>query len=42
LLKGAATAAYIVGVTLQNIKYFGGYPTDSSVVMHYIDPAVLA
>jgi hypothetical protein len=40
--KGAATAAYTVGVTLQNMKHFGGLSTDWSVVLDYIDPIVLA
>jgi hypothetical protein len=42
LRKGAATAAYNVGVTLQKIKYFGGWSMGSSVVLDYIDPTVLA
>jgi hypothetical protein len=42
LRKGAATAAYNVGVTLQNIKHFGGWSTESSVVQDYIDPTALA
>jgi hypothetical protein len=30
-------------VTLQNkIKYFGGWSTESSVLLDYIDPTVLA
>jgi hypothetical protein len=42
LRKGAATAAYIIGVTLQKIKYFGGWSTESSVVLDYIDPTAFA
>jgi hypothetical protein len=41
LRKGAATSAYLVGVTLQKIKYFGGWSTESSVVLDYVDPTVL-
>jgi hypothetical protein len=41
LRKEAATFAYNVGVTLQNIKYFGGWSTESSVVLDYIDSTVL-
>jgi hypothetical protein len=36
------TAAYNVGVMLQKIKYFGGLSIESSVVLDYIDPTVLA
>jgi hypothetical protein len=36
------TAAYNVGVMLQKIRYFGGWSTESSVVLDYIDPPVLA
>jgi hypothetical protein len=42
LRKGAATAAYSVDVTLQKIKHFGGWSTESSVVLDYIDPTALA
>jgi len=42
LRKGAATAAYSIGVTLQKIKHFGGWSTESSVVLDYIDPTALA
>eukprot|EP00873_Tetraselmis_striata_P011873 jgi/Tetstr1/432137/TSEL_021594.t1 len=38
---GATTAAYVIGVTLQKIKYFGGWAKESSVVLDYIDPTVL-
>jgi hypothetical protein len=41
LRKGTPTTAYIVGVKLQEIKYFGGWSTVSSVVLDYIDPTVL-
>eukprot|EP00873_Tetraselmis_striata_P042119 jgi/Tetstr1/462383/TSEL_007389.t1 len=37
----AATAAYVIGVTMQKIKYFGGWAMESSVVLDYIDPTVL-
>jgi hypothetical protein len=39
---GDAGAAYIVGVTLHKIKYLSGLSTESSVVLDYIDPTVLA
>jgi hypothetical protein len=42
LRKGVATAAYNIGVTLQKIKHFGGWSTESSVVLDYIDPTALA
>jgi hypothetical protein len=42
LRKGAATAAYNIGVTLQKIKHFGGWSTESIVVLDYIDPTALA
>jgi hypothetical protein len=29
-------------VTLKKIKYFGGWSTESSAVLDYIDPTVLA
>eukprot|EP00873_Tetraselmis_striata_P002200 jgi/Tetstr1/422464/TSEL_013302.t1 len=38
---GATTAAYVIGVTMQKIKYFGGWAMESSVVLDYIDPTVL-
>jgi hypothetical protein len=41
LPRGAATTAYNIGVTLHKIKYFGGWSTESSVVLDYIDPTVL-
>eukprot|EP00873_Tetraselmis_striata_P036045 jgi/Tetstr1/456309/TSEL_043065.t1 len=35
-------AAYVIGVTMQKIKYFGGWAMlASSVVLDYIDPTVL-
>eukprot|EP00873_Tetraselmis_striata_P025468 jgi/Tetstr1/445732/TSEL_033380.t1 len=38
----AATAAYVIGVTMQKIKYFGGgWAMEFSVVLDYIDPTVL-
>eukprot|EP00873_Tetraselmis_striata_P002317 jgi/Tetstr1/422581/TSEL_013388.t1 len=39
----AATAAYVIGVTMQKIKYFGGWAMESNVVLNYIyfDPTVL-
>eukprot|EP00873_Tetraselmis_striata_P006291 jgi/Tetstr1/426555/TSEL_001631.t1 len=39
--QGATTAAYVIGVTMQKIKYFGGWAMESSVVLDYIDPIVL-
>eukprot|EP00873_Tetraselmis_striata_P010120 jgi/Tetstr1/430384/TSEL_020194.t1 len=36
LRKGATTAAYVIGVTMQKIKYFGGWAMESSVVLDYI------
>eukprot|EP00873_Tetraselmis_striata_P012991 jgi/Tetstr1/433255/TSEL_022543.t1 len=33
LRKGATTAAYVIGVTMQKIKYFGGWAMESSVVL---------
>jgi hypothetical protein len=36
------TAAYNIGVTLQKIKLFGGWSTESNVVLDYIDPTALA
>jgi hypothetical protein len=41
LRKGAATTAYNIGVTLQKIKHFGGWSTESNV-LDYIDPTALA
>eukprot|EP00873_Tetraselmis_striata_P001476 jgi/Tetstr1/421740/TSEL_001199.t1 len=38
---GATTAAYVIGVTMQKIKYFGGWAMESSVVLDYINPTVL-
>eukprot|EP00873_Tetraselmis_striata_P020111 jgi/Tetstr1/440375/TSEL_028710.t1 len=40
-LTGATTVAYVIGVTMQKIKYFGGWAMESSVVLDYIDPTVL-
>eukprot|EP00873_Tetraselmis_striata_P026356 jgi/Tetstr1/446620/TSEL_034144.t1 len=39
--KGAATAAYAIGVVLQKIKHFGGWAQLSSVVLDYINPTAL-
>eukprot|EP00873_Tetraselmis_striata_P036590 jgi/Tetstr1/456854/TSEL_043526.t1 len=39
--QGATTAAYVIGVTMQKIKYFGGWAMESGVVLDYIDPTVL-
>eukprot|EP00873_Tetraselmis_striata_P020247 jgi/Tetstr1/440511/TSEL_028834.t1 len=39
--QGARTAAYVIGVTMQKIKYFAGWAMESSVVLDYIDPTVL-
>jgi hypothetical protein len=36
------TAAYNIGVTLQKIEHFGGWSTEFSVVLDYIDPTALA
>eukprot|EP00873_Tetraselmis_striata_P026591 jgi/Tetstr1/446855/TSEL_034333.t1 len=41
LRKGAATAAYAIGVVLQKIKHFGGWAQLSSVVLDYINPTAL-
>eukprot|EP00873_Tetraselmis_striata_P000837 jgi/Tetstr1/421101/TSEL_012145.t1 len=41
LRKGAATAAYAVGVVMQKIKHFGGWAELSSVVLDYINPTAL-
>eukprot|EP00873_Tetraselmis_striata_P006622 jgi/Tetstr1/426886/TSEL_017099.t1 len=41
LRKGAAVAAYTIGVVLQNIKHFGGWAEVSSVVLNYINPMAL-
>eukprot|EP00873_Tetraselmis_striata_P038086 jgi/Tetstr1/458350/TSEL_044789.t1 len=39
--QGATTAAYVIGVTMQKIKYFGGWAMESGVVLDYIDPTVM-
>eukprot|EP00873_Tetraselmis_striata_P001731 jgi/Tetstr1/421995/TSEL_001239.t1 len=39
--QGATTTAYVIGLTMQKIKYFGGWAMESSVVLDYIDPTVL-
>eukprot|EP00873_Tetraselmis_striata_P023953 jgi/Tetstr1/444217/TSEL_032110.t1 len=36
LQLGATTAAYVIGVTMQKIKYSGGWAMESSVVLDYI------
>eukprot|EP00873_Tetraselmis_striata_P013662 jgi/Tetstr1/433926/TSEL_023103.t1 len=41
LRKGAATAAYAIGVVLQKIKHFGGWAQLSSIVLDYINPTAL-
>eukprot|EP00873_Tetraselmis_striata_P029386 jgi/Tetstr1/449650/TSEL_036718.t1 len=41
LRKGAATAAYAIGVVLQKIKHSGGWAQLSSVVLDYINPTAL-
>eukprot|EP00873_Tetraselmis_striata_P035161 jgi/Tetstr1/455425/TSEL_042257.t1 len=41
LRKGAATAAYAIGVVLQKIKHFGGWAQLSGVVLEYINPTAL-
>eukprot|EP00873_Tetraselmis_striata_P042439 jgi/Tetstr1/462703/TSEL_007668.t1 len=41
LRKGAATAAYAIGVVLQKIKHFGGWALSPSVVLDYINPTAL-
>eukprot|EP00873_Tetraselmis_striata_P012233 jgi/Tetstr1/432497/TSEL_021871.t1 len=41
LQLGATTAAYMIGVTMQKTKYFGGWAMESSVVLDYIDPTML-
>eukprot|EP00873_Tetraselmis_striata_P011413 jgi/Tetstr1/431677/TSEL_021205.t1 len=40
-LTGATTTAYVIGVTMQKLKYFGGWAMESSVVLDYMDPTVL-
>jgi hypothetical protein len=42
LRKVAKITAYDVGVTLHKIEHFGGRYIESSVVLDYIDPTVLA
>jgi hypothetical protein len=41
LRKGASTIAYAIGVNMQKIKFFGGWATESSVVLNYIDPTIV-
>eukprot|EP00873_Tetraselmis_striata_P017697 jgi/Tetstr1/437961/TSEL_026591.t1 len=41
LRKGATTTAYVIGVTMQKILYFGSWAMESNVVLDYIDPTVL-
>eukprot|EP00873_Tetraselmis_striata_P012638 jgi/Tetstr1/432902/TSEL_002344.t1 len=41
LRKGAATAAYAIGVVLQKNKHFGGWAQSSSVVLDNINPTAL-
>eukprot|EP00873_Tetraselmis_striata_P023802 jgi/Tetstr1/444066/TSEL_003306.t1 len=41
LTAGATTTAYVIGVTMPKIKYFGGWAMESGVVLDYIDPTVL-
>eukprot|EP00873_Tetraselmis_striata_P022499 jgi/Tetstr1/442763/TSEL_030850.t1 len=41
LREGAASAANAIGVPLSQIRYQGGWATNSDVVMDYIDPNVL-
>eukprot|EP00873_Tetraselmis_striata_P024133 jgi/Tetstr1/444397/TSEL_032286.t1 len=41
LRKGAASAANAIGVPLSQIRYQGGWATNSDVVLDYIDPNVL-
>eukprot|EP00873_Tetraselmis_striata_P040771 jgi/Tetstr1/461035/TSEL_006185.t1 len=41
LRKGAAIAAYAIGVVLQKIKHFGGWAQLSSVVLDYINSTAL-
>eukprot|EP00873_Tetraselmis_striata_P001185 jgi/Tetstr1/421449/TSEL_012398.t1 len=38
---GATTAAYVICVTMQKIKYIGGWAMESSVVLDYVDPTLL-
>jgi hypothetical protein len=42
LRKVDATTAYKVEITLHKIQYFGDWSTESSVLLDYIDPTVLA
>eukprot|EP00873_Tetraselmis_striata_P009293 jgi/Tetstr1/429557/TSEL_019457.t1 len=37
LRKGGTTAAYVIGMMMQKIQYFGGWAMESSVVLDYID-----
>ena len=41
LRSGAATAANAAGVPLPQIRFFGDWATNSSVVLDYIDPTLL-
>eukprot|EP00873_Tetraselmis_striata_P013843 jgi/Tetstr1/434107/TSEL_023251.t1 len=38
---GATTTAYVIGVTMRKIKYFGDWAMESSVVLDDINPTVL-
>jgi hypothetical protein len=42
LITGGAIAADNVGASLHKIKYLGGLAIESSVMLDYIDPTVLA
>jgi hypothetical protein len=41
LRKGPTTAAYAIGVNMHQIRFFGGWATELSVVLAYIDPTVV-
>eukprot|EP00873_Tetraselmis_striata_P018441 jgi/Tetstr1/438705/TSEL_027254.t1 len=40
-LGATTTAAYVIGVTMQKIKYFGGWAMEADMVLDYIDRTVL-
>jgi hypothetical protein len=41
LQKDATTTAYAIGVKMLKIRIFGGWATQSSVMLDYIDPTVV-
>eukprot|EP00873_Tetraselmis_striata_P004796 jgi/Tetstr1/425060/TSEL_015524.t1 len=40
-VRGATTAAYVIGVMMEKIKYFGDWAMKSSMMLDYIEPTVL-